>query len=75
MSPFFYCKKNLHLLLYIYETISKCTNRIKWIDIRSVSKVFKGAKKKLVIIKSGDHSLSSTKYLSQLKKELKLIIN
>ena len=42
---------------------------------KKVLKIFKGAKKKLVIIKSGDHSLSSTKYLSQLKKELKLIIN
>ena len=32
-------------------------------------------KKKLVIIKGGDHSLSSPKYLTVLKKELKLMIN
>ena len=42
---------------------------------RKVLKVFKKAKKKLVIIKNGDHSLSSPKWISVLKKELKLIIN
>ena len=38
-------------------------------------KIFKNAKKKLVIIKNGDHSLSSVKYLNLLKKELKSIVN
>ena len=38
-------------------------------------KIFKKAKKKLVILKNGDHSLSSTKWLNIIKKELKLIIN
>ena len=42
---------------------------------RKVLKIFKNAKKKLVIIKNGDHSLSSTKYLRLLKKELNLIIS
>tara|TARA_B100001142_G_C14256459_1_gene625317 strand:+ start:325 stop:1071 length:747 start_codon:yes stop_codon:yes gene_type:complete len=42
---------------------------------RKVLKIFKNAKKKLVIVKNGDHSLSSQKCLSLLKKELKLIIN
>ena len=42
---------------------------------RKVLKIFKNAKKKLVIIKNGDHSLSSTKWLNLLKKELKFIIN
>ena len=42
---------------------------------RKVLKIFKNAKKKLIIIKNGDHSLSSTKWLKILKKELKLIIN
>ena len=42
---------------------------------RKVLKIFKNAKKKLVIIKNGDHSLSSPKWLNILKKELKLIIN
>ncbi len=42
---------------------------------RKILKIFKNAKKKLVIVKNGDHSLSSTKWLILLQKELKLIIN
>ena len=42
---------------------------------KKVLKVFKNSKKKLVIIKKGDHSLSSSKWLKILVKELKLIIN
>ncbi len=42
---------------------------------RKLLKIFKNAKKKLVIVRNGDHSLSSPKYLNLLKRELKLIIN
>ena len=42
---------------------------------KKILKIFKNSKKKLVIIKNGDHSLSSPKWLRLLKKELKLIIN
>ena len=42
---------------------------------RKVLRIFLNAKKKLVIIKNGDHSLSSPKWLTLLKKELKLILN
>ena len=42
---------------------------------RRVLKIFKNAQKKLIIIKNGDHSLSSPKWLKILKKELKIIIN
>ena len=42
---------------------------------RKILKIFKTNKKKLVIIKNGDHSLSSPKWLNILKRELKLIIN
>ena len=38
-------------------------------------KIFVNSKKKLVIVKNGDHSLSSPKWLKILKKELKIIIN
>jgi pimeloyl-ACP methyl ester carboxylesterase len=41
---------------------------------RKVLNIFKNAKKKLVIVKNGDHSLSSQKWLKILKKELLLII-
>ena len=39
-----------------------------------VLKIFLNAKKKLVIVKGGDHSLSSQKWLKIIIKELKLII-
>ena len=42
---------------------------------RKVLKIFKNAKRKLIVVKNGDHSLSSPKCLNLLKKELKLIIN
>ena len=42
---------------------------------RKVLKIFKTNKKKLLIVKNGDHSLSSKKCLVILKKELNLIIN
>tara|TARA_B100001175_G_C19462818_1_gene617455 strand:- start:232 stop:876 length:645 start_codon:yes stop_codon:yes gene_type:complete len=42
---------------------------------RKILKIFKNSKKKLVIVKNGDHSLSSSKWLNLLKKELKIIIN
>ena len=42
---------------------------------RKVLRMFSNAKKKLVIVKNGDHSLSSQKWLNLLKKELKIIIN
>ncbi len=42
---------------------------------RKVLRIFKNAKKKLIVVKNGDHSLSSPKSLKIIKKELKLIIN
>ena len=42
---------------------------------KKILEIFKSKKKKLIIIKNGDHSLSSPKWLNILKKELKLIIN
>ena len=42
---------------------------------KKVLKVFKNAKKKLVIIKNGDHSLSSKRNLSKIVKELDNIIS
>ena len=42
---------------------------------KKILKIFHKSKKKLVIVKNGDHSLSSTKWLNLIKKELKLIVN
>ena len=41
---------------------------------RKVLKIFKNAKKKLLIIKGGDHSLSEKKWLKKILQELQLII-
>ena len=41
---------------------------------RKVLKIFKNAKKKLLIIKGGDHSLSERKWLKKILQELQLII-
>ena len=41
---------------------------------RKVLSVFTGAKKKLVVIKNGDHSLSDKKTLKRIIKELNSII-
>ena len=41
---------------------------------RKVLKIFQKAKKKLIIINNGDHSLSSQRWLKIIMKELKLII-
>jgi fermentation-respiration switch protein FrsA (DUF1100 family) len=41
---------------------------------RKVLRIFQKAKKKLVIVKNGDHSLSSQKCLKIILKELKLIV-
>ena len=42
---------------------------------KNVLKIFRNAKKKMIILKNGDHSLSSPKFLKIIKKELKFIIN
>ena len=42
---------------------------------KKILRIFKSKYKKLVIVKKGDHSLSSPKWLNLLKKELKQIIN
>ena len=42
---------------------------------RKILRIFKNSKKRLVIVKNGDHSLSTPKWLKILKRELKLIAN
>ena len=41
---------------------------------RKVLKIFKNAKKKLLVIKNGDHSLSKPNKLKIILRELKLVI-
>ena len=50
-------------------------NSVPIIYSKKMLKIFKTNKKKLVIIKNGDHSLSLPRWIKILKKELNLIIN
>ena len=42
---------------------------------KKVLRIFKNSKKRLIIVKNGDHSLSTPKWLKILKRELELIAN
>ena len=42
---------------------------------KKILRIFKNSKKRLVIVKNGDHSLSTPKWLKILKRELKSIAN
>ena len=70
-----------------YESVKKINSKINVTMIhgqkdevvpvsysRKVLKVFQKAKKKLLIIEDGDHSLSSQKWLKIIIKELKMIV-
>ena len=50
-------------------------NSVPLIYSKKILKIFGTNNKKLVIIKNGDHSLSSPKWLRIIQRELKLIIN
>ena len=68
-------KKKIPLKINITMVHGNKDESVPIIYSRKILKIFKHAKKKLVIVKKGDHSLSSPKSLNLLKKELKLIIN
>ncbi len=74
-------RKNKVLHKQIYKDIKVVMvhgskdNSVPIIYSRKLLKIFKNAKKKLVIIKDGDHSLSKSKWLNLLIRELKSIIN
>ncbi len=42
---------------------------------KKVLKLFKNAKKKMIVIKNGDHSLSSNKNLKKINSELSKIVS
>ena len=73
-------RKNKILNKSIYENLKvtmihgKKDESVPQIYSKKLLKIFKNANKKLVLIKNGDHSLSSKKWLRIIIKELKLII-
>ena len=68
-------KKSIYQNLNVTMVHGSKDKSVPIIYSKRVLNIFKNANKKLVIIKNGDHSLSSKKWLEVLKKELKSIIN
>ena len=67
-------KKNIYHKLKVTMVHGEEDKSVPASYSKKVLKIFKNAEKKLVIVKKGDHSLSSNKWLKILIKELKLII-
>ena len=68
-------KKNINQKLNVTMVHGQKDESVPPIYSKKVLKIFNNAKKKLVIVKNGDHSLSSKKWLKILIKELNLIVN
>tara|TARA_B100001057_G_scaffold482494_1_gene557938 strand:- start:696 stop:1439 length:744 start_codon:yes stop_codon:yes gene_type:complete len=66
-------KKNIYNHLKVTMVHGENDDSVPYSYSKKVLKIFKNAKKKLVIIKKGNHSLSSQKWLKILIKELRLI--
>ena len=66
--------KNIYQKLNVTMVHGEKDESVPSIYSKKVLKIFKNAKKKLVIVKKGDHSLSSKKWLKILIEELDLLI-
>ena len=67
-------KKNINQKLNVTMVHGEKDESVPVTYSRKVLKLFKKAQKKLVIVKNGDHSLSSKKWLKILTDELNLIL-
>ncbi|MDC0631449.1 alpha/beta hydrolase [Candidatus Pelagibacter sp.] len=67
-------KKNINQKLNVTMVHGEKDESVPVVYSRKVLKLFKNARKKLVIIKNGDHSLSSKRWLKILTNELSLIL-
>jgi uncharacterized protein len=67
-------KKNIYQKLKVTMVHGAKDESVPLSYSKKVLKIFKNAKKKLVIVKKGDHSLSSKKWLKILIRELSFII-
>ncbi len=67
-------KKKIHQKLNVTMVHGEKDESVPPVYSQKVLRIFKNAKKKLVIVKNGDHSLSKKKWMKILIKELNLII-
>ncbi len=66
-------KKNIYQKLKVTMVHGERDESVPVVYSKKILKIFKNAKKKLVIVKKGDHSLSSKKWLKVLIRELNFI--
>jgi len=67
--------KKIHKKIKVTMVHGSKDNSVPVSYSKKVLNIFQNSKKKLVIVKNGDHSLSSPLWLRLLKRELKLIIS
>ncbi len=67
--------KNFYYKLNVTMVHGENDESVPQIYSKKILQIFKRSKKKLVIVKKGDHSLSSRKWLTLINKELELLIN
>ena len=67
--------KNFYYKLNVTMVHGENDESVPQIYSKKILQIFKRSKKKLVIVKKGDHSLSSKKWLTLINKELELLIN
>jgi pimeloyl-ACP methyl ester carboxylesterase len=67
-------RKNIHDKLKVTMVHGEKDESVPLVYSKKLLKIFKNAEKKLVIVKKGDHSLSSKKWLKILIKELSFLI-
>ncbi len=67
-------KRKINQKLHVTMVHGEKDESVPPVHSKKVLKIFKNAKKKLVIVKNGDHSLSTKKWQKILIKELNLII-
>ena len=66
--------KSFQLNIKVTMIHGKKDESVPTVYSKKILKLFKKAKKKLIIIKNGDHSLSKAKWLKVIKREIKLMI-
>ena len=67
--------KSINLKIPVTLFHGKKDNTVPVIYSRKLLKVFKSSKKKLVVIKNGDHSLFKRQFKLKILKELKIFLN
>ena len=66
--------KSFHQRIKVTMVHGKKDESVPVLYSKKILKLFKNAKKKLIVVKNGDHSLSKPRWLKIIKNEIKLMI-